>query len=59
MANLPSAQAATGRITLCFHDCRAEFSANLDSSDIKCVSVEGLNHSLRFLYQSGGHHNGA
>jgi hypothetical protein len=33
MANLPSAQAAKGRIVRCFHDCQAEFSANLDSSD--------------------------
>jgi hypothetical protein len=38
MANLPSAQAAKGWIMLSFHDCPAEFSANLDSNDFgtKC-----------------------
>jgi hypothetical protein len=38
MANLPSAQAAKGWIMLSFHDCRAEFSANLDSNDRTCLA---------------------
>jgi len=33
MANLPTAQEAKGQIMLCFRDCRANFSANLDSND--------------------------